>query len=88
MLPVPDTSVSSVQHQYYRHRTLRYVRNINTGNGHFGKFGTTSIPVPETSVSSVRWQKYTAGTGMEVCTGAGTKNYLRRTLIFFVLFFG
>ena len=53
-MPVPDTSVSSVQHQE-RYRTLRYVRcNINTGNGHFGKFGTTSIPVPDTLVSSVR----------------------------------
>ena len=54
VLPVPDTSVSSVRHQY-RYRTLRYVRyDINTGTGHFGKFGTTSIPVPDTSLSSVR----------------------------------
>ena len=45
-LPVPDTSVSSVQHQY-RYRTLRQLWcHINTGTGHFGKFGTTSIPVP------------------------------------------
>ena len=30
----------------YRYRTLRCVRyNINTGTGHFGRFGTTSIPV-------------------------------------------
>ena len=40
VLPVPDTSVSSVRRQY-RYWTL-------------GKFGTTSIPVPSTSVSSVR----------------------------------
>ena len=46
VLPVPGTSVSSVRHQY-RYRTLRYVRyNINTGTGHLGMFGTTSIPVP------------------------------------------
>ena len=45
-IPVPDTSVSSVQHQY-RYRTLRYVRyDSNTGTGHFGKFGTTSIQAP------------------------------------------
>ena len=42
IMPVPNTSVSSVQHQY-RYRTLRYVRyNI--------------IPAPETSVRSVRHQ--------------------------------
>ena len=64
-IPVPDTSVSSVRHQY-RYRTLRSLRyDINTGTGHFGKFGTTwipvppvpvktFIPVPDTSVSSVR----------------------------------
>ena len=53
-IPVPDTSISSVRHQY-RYRTLRYVRyDINTGTGHFRKFGTTSIPVLNTSVSSVR----------------------------------
>ena len=45
-IPVPETSVTSVRHQY-RYRTLRYVRyDINTGAGHFGNFGTTSIPVP------------------------------------------
>ena len=60
VLLVPDTSVSSV-----RHRTLRQLRyDINTGTGHFGKFGTTwipvplvpvqtFIPVPDTSVTSV-----------------------------------
>ena len=53
--PVPETSVSSVRHQY-RYRKLRQVRYVNTGTGHFGKFGTLSIPVPETSVSSVRHQ--------------------------------
>ena len=42
-VPVPDRC---------RYR-CRY--DINTGTGHFGKFGTTStIPVPDTSVSSVR----------------------------------
>ena len=56
VLPVPDTSVSSVRHQY-RYWTLRQVRyGINTGTGHFGKFGTTSISVPDTSVCSVRHQ--------------------------------
>ena len=51
-IPVPDTSISSVRHQY-RYRTLRKVRyDINTGTGHFGKFGTP-IPVPDTSASSV-----------------------------------
>ena len=54
VLPVPDTSVSSVQHQY-RYRTLRYVRyDINTVTGHFGKFGTRSIPIPDSSISPVR----------------------------------
>ena len=49
-IPVPGASVISVQYQY-RYRTLRYVRNdINTGAGHFGKFGTTSIPVPRIPV--------------------------------------
>ena len=49
-IPVPDTSVSSVQHQY-RYRTLWQVRhNINTGTGHFVKLGTTSIPVPSIPV--------------------------------------
>ena len=68
-IPVPDTSVRSVQHQY-RYRTLRQVRcSINTGTGHFVKFGTTSIPVPDvvrydmipvpdTSVSSVHQYRY------------------------------
>ena len=42
-IPAPDTSVSSIRHQY-------------TGTGHFGKFGTTSTPVPDTSVSSVAHQ--------------------------------
>ena len=37
--------VSSVQHQC-RYRTLRQLRYINTGTGHLGKFGTTSVPVP------------------------------------------
>ena len=46
-LPVPDTSASSVQHQY-RYRTLQKVRYINTGTGHC-KFGT-SIPVPPVPV--------------------------------------
>ena len=54
-IPVPDTSVSSVQHQY-RYRTLRYVRFINTGTGPFGKFCRTSIPVPDISVSAIRHQ--------------------------------
>ena len=52
-IPVPDTSVTSVRHQF-RYRTFRYVRYINTGTGHFGNFSTTSIPVPDTSVTSVR----------------------------------
>ena len=56
VLPVPDSSASSVRHQY-RYRTLRYVRyDINTGTGYLGKFGTISIPVPDTLVSSVRHQ--------------------------------
>ena len=56
VLPVPDASVSSVRHQY-RYRTLRQVRHdINSGTGHFGKFGTTTIPVPDTLVSSARPQ--------------------------------
>ena len=66
-LPAPDTSVSSVRHQY-RYRTLRYVRyDITTGTGHFCKFGKTwmtvppvpvqpFIPVPDTSVISVQHQ--------------------------------
>ena len=56
VLPVPDTSVSSVRHKY-RYRTLRY------------KFGTISIPVlpapvqtfmpvPDTSVSSEHQYRY------------------------------
>ena len=54
-IPVSDTSVSSVQHQY-RYQTLRYVRfDIDIGTGHFGMFGTTSMPIPDTSVSSVRY---------------------------------
>ena len=69
IMPVPNTSVSSVQHQY-RYRTLRYVRyNI--------------IPAPETSVRSVRHQYWyrtlrlvrygvNNGTGIDVCTGVGT----------------
>ena len=67
VLPVPNTWVSSVRHGYryrryrfrlsYRYHTLRQVRcSINTGTGHFGKFGTASIPVPDTSVSSVQYQ--------------------------------
>ena len=67
-IPVPDTSVSSVRHQY-RYRTLRKVRyDMDTGTtgtgtgldastGHFGNFGT-SIPVPDTSVSSVQHPRY------------------------------
>ena len=39
VLPVLDTSASSVRHQY------RYRTDIHTGTGHFGKFGTTSTPV-------------------------------------------
>ena len=55
-IPVPDTSVSSVRHQY-RYRTLRKGRySINTSTRHFGNFGTTSIPVSNTSVSWVRHQ--------------------------------
>ena len=38
-IPVPDTSVSSVRHQY-RYRALQEVRYIHTGTVHFGKFGT------------------------------------------------
>ena len=46
-IPVPDTSVSSVEHQYrylrYRYGRLyrswyRYRYNIDTGTRHFGKF--------------------------------------------------
>ena len=48
-IPVPDTSVSSVRHQY-RYRTLANIRYINTGTGPFGKFGTTRIPVPPVPV--------------------------------------
>ena len=45
-IPVPNTWVFSVQHQY-RYRTLRWVRyDINTGTGNFGELGTTSQPVP------------------------------------------
>ena len=66
-IPLPETLISSVRHQY-RYRTLRYVRydvntgtggagtDFRTGTGHFGMFGTTSIPVPDISVSSVRHQ--------------------------------
>ena len=47
-------SVTDVRRSY-RYRTLRKFRyNINTGTGHFGKFGTTSTPVPETSARWVR----------------------------------
>ena len=57
VLPVPDTSVSSV-HQY-RYRALRYLRyHINTATGYFGNVGTTSIPVPDTSVTSVHQYRY------------------------------
>ena len=66
--PVPNTSVTSVQHQY-RYRTLRWVRyDINVGTGHFGKFGTwTSVPpvpvqtftrVPNTLATSVQHHRY------------------------------
>ena len=52
-IPVPDTSVSMVQHQdRYRTHQVRY--DTKTGTGHFGKLGTTPSPVPDTSVSSVR----------------------------------
>ena len=55
-IPVPDTSISSVQHQH-RYRTLRQLRyDTITDTGHFGKSGTTSTPIPDTSVSSVRYQ--------------------------------
>ena len=49
-IPVPDTSVTSVRHQYrylrYRHGRLyrswyRYRYNMDTGTGHFGKFCKT-----------------------------------------------
>ena len=43
-IPVPETSVSSVQHQC-RYRTLG---NLHTGTGNFGEFGTTPMPVPDT----------------------------------------
>ena len=46
---------AGIYRRYYRYRTLRQVRHINTGTGQLGKFGTTSIPVPYTSVSSVRY---------------------------------
>ena len=59
-IPIPCTSVFSVQHQY-RHGTLRHVRyNINTGTSGTGMdvctgegtcIGTTSIPVLDTSVT-------------------------------------
>ena len=56
-IPVPDASVSSVQHQY-RYRTLGQIRyGINIGTGHFGNFGTT-IPVPDSSVSSVHQYRH------------------------------
>ena len=51
LIPVPDTSASSVRHQYwyfrYRYGRLyrswyRYRYNIDTGTGHFGKFGTST----------------------------------------------
>ena len=69
-IPVPYTSVSSVQHQY-RFRTLGYVRydmdtgtagtstDFHTCRGHLGKFGI-SIPVPDASVRSIRYEPGTA----------------------------
>ena len=57
VLPVPDSSASSVRHQY-RYRTLRYVRyDINTGTGHFRKFDIIRIPCRR-----YRYRLYT-GTG-------------------------
>ena len=42
-----------------RYGTYRGIPPVHTasitGNGHFGKFGTTSIPVPDSSVTSVRY---------------------------------
>ena len=79
VLPVPDTSVSSVRLQY------RY--DINTGTGNFGKFGTTSIavlavpvqtfvPVPEKSVSSVRRQyRYPTFRQVRYDINTGTGNF-------------
>ena len=31
-------------------------KDVNTGTGHFGKFGTTAIPRPDTSVISAQHQ--------------------------------
>ena len=59
-IPVPDTLVSSVEHQY------RYRR-------HFGKFGTTSISVPGTlgkfgtTSNTGGTNTGTSGTAMDVC---------------------
>ena len=40
------TICTEVYRRYYWYRTLRQVRyDINTGTGHFGKFGTTWMPV-------------------------------------------
>ena len=67
-IPTPETSVSSVRHQY-RFRILRQVRCINTSIGGTGMhvfteagtgIGTTSIPVSDTSVRSAQHQP---GTG-------------------------
>ena len=45
---------------------------VGTQNS-FCVFGIPPVsPAPDASVTSVRRQKYTAGTVMEVCTGAGT----------------
>ena len=55
-IPVPDTEVGSVQHQY-RYRILRQVRySINAGDPNIGNFGKTSTLVPDISASSVRHQ--------------------------------
>ena len=62
-ISVPDTSVSSVRHQYHfgKFGTIwisapPVLVRLSIGTEHFGKFGTTAIPVPDTSVSSVRYQ--------------------------------
>ena len=51
---VLGTIRTEAHRRYYRYRILRIVRYINTGTGHFGKFGTIWIPVLDTSVSSVQ----------------------------------
>ena len=50
-IPVPDTSVSMVQHQdcCRTHHQVWY--DTKTRTGHFGKLGTTSIPVPGVPVA-------------------------------------